>query len=275
VLAVIILVSVIEGFAGSSRKAVELAGAIAVATALLAPSNALIRLGVQTVEEISEYGKLFLPVMTASLSAEGGTITSAALYTGTVLFNSILTTGITKILIPILYAYIALSITGAAIGQHIIKDLQAFLKWLITWTLKISIYIFTGYLGITGVVSGTADAAAVKAAKIAISGAVPVIGSIISDASETILASAGIMKNTVGTYGVLVIFAICIMPFLQIGVQYLLLKAVGMIGGILGCKRTTSLVESFSVAMGYLVAMIGAVCLLLLISAVCFMKGVH
>lgn len=44
--------------------------------------------------------------------------------------------------------------------------------------------------------------------------------------------------------------------------------------GIFGAKPATDLIEDFSTAMGLLLAMTGASCLLLLISSVCFMKGV-
>ena len=274
VLVITILVSISEGIAGSSGKTIDLAGTIGVSITLLTPANALVDVGTKTVETMSEYGKLLLPVMTASLAAEGGTATSAALYTGTVLFNTILCNGITKLLIPMLYAFLALGIAKAAIDAQVLKNLQGFAKWLITWTLKISIYLFTGYLGITGVVSGTVDAAAVKATKLAVSGSVPVVGSIISDASEAILVSVGIMKNAVGTYGVLAIFAIWIGPFLQIGAQYILLKITSAVSGILGSKRIVSLIDSFCAVMGFLAAMTGTMGLLLLISTVCYMKGV-
>ena len=273
IIVIVMLISILGNLSGKSAKTVSLAGVIAIGSALLAPSGSLIKLGVETVEALSEYGKLLLPVMTAALAAEGGAATSTALYTGTVLFNSILTVAITKLLIPMLYAFIALSIAKAALNEQVLQNLHGFLKWLITWILKISIYLFTGYLGITGVISGSVDAAAVKAAKLAISGSIPVVGNIISDASETILVSAGIMKNAAGTYGMLAILATWIGPFLQIGVQYLTLKITAAVSGVFGCKQAVSLVESFSGAMGFLVAMTGTICLLLLISTVCFMKG--
>jgi stage III sporulation protein AE len=147
-------------------------------------------------------------------------------------------------------------------------------KWLMTWCLKIILYVFTGYMGITGVVSGATDAAAMKATKLTISGMVPVVGGILSDASEAILVGAGVMKNAAGIYGLLAVISICIQPFLQIGVQYLLLKLTGAVCGVLGCKEISKLIQDFSTAMGLLLAMTGSVCLLLLISIVCFMKGV-
>ena len=274
IITIVILLSFLEGTSGIATKTITVSGTIAVSTTLLSASNALINLGLDTVNEMAEYGKLLMPVMTAALAAEGGTVTSAALYSGTILFNSVLSSGAAKLLTPMLYAFMAICIAKSVIREQVLKNLYDFLKWLITWILKIAIYLFTGYLGITGVVSGTTDAAAVKATKLALSGTVPVIGNIISDASEAILVSTGVIKNATGMYGMLAILAICIGPFLRIGIQYLALKITAGLCGLFGCKNVVKLVENFSSVMGFLLATTGAVCLLLLISTVCFMKGV-
>ena len=218
VIAVSILVSILNSFASGTKRLVELVSIIAIGLILLQPANTLINLGVETITQLSEYGKLLIPVMAAALAAQGGVSSSAALYAGTVLFSSLLTALITKLLIPFLYIYLCLSVASSATGDGTLKGIQDFVKWLKTWALKIILYVFTGYMGITGVISGSADAAAIKATKLAISGAVPVVGSILSDASETILVSASLMKNAAGVYGALAIIATLAAPFLTISV---------------------------------------------------------
>lgn len=272
-IAVIILVSLLQNFSGSTKPIVELVGTLTISVLLIEPTNSLIQLGARTVVELSEYGKMLLPVMTAAMAAQGWTTSSASLYTGTVFFDSVLSSAISKLIIPMLYVYLCLCVANSTIGEEILKKLRDFVKWALTWCLKIVLYIFIGYIGISGVVSGTTDAAAVKAAKLAISGSVPVVGSIISDASEAVLVSAGVMKNSVGISGLLVIIALWIGPFLRIGVQYLLLKITAAVCGVFGTSRSAGLIQDFSDAMGLVLAMIGTVCLLLLISTVCFMKG--
>lgn len=273
-IAVVISTAILQNFTSSAKQTIDLVITVAVATILLRPSGSYISLGVQTVQELSEYGKLLLPVMTTAMAAQGAGTTSAALYTGTALFDSVLSTGITKLITPLVYMYIALCVACCALEERLLKSLRDFAKWLMTWMLKIAIYIFTGYLGITGVISGTADAAAIKAAKLTISGAVPVVGSIISDASETILVSVGVMKNAVGIYGMLAMISICIGPFLKIGIQYILLKLTAAVCCAFGNKQITELIGNFSSVMGFLLAMTGTVCLLFMISIVCFMKGI-
>jgi stage III sporulation protein AE len=82
------------------------------------------------------------------------------------------------------------------------------------------------------------------------------------------------VKNAVGVYGLIAVAAIAVGPFLRIGVQYLLLKLTAAFCGVFGSKKCSDLVGDFSSAMGILLAMTGAVCLILLISLICFMKGV-
>ncbi len=273
-IAVSIMVSVFGAFPDSAHTPVELIGTIASAMLLLKPSHTLIRLSAETVRELSDYGKLLLPVMTGAVAAQGGMTTSTALYVGTAVFDAVLCSAISGLIVPMLYVYLCLAVAGSATGQELLDKLRDFIKWLMVWCLKIILYVFVGYIGVTGVVSGTADASAIKAAKLAISGMVPVVGSILSDASETILVSAGVMKNAAGIYGLLAILCIWIGPFVRIGVQYLLLKATAAICRLFSSGRSSGLVRDFSAAMGLLAGMTGAICLLLFVSTVCFMKGV-
>jgi len=271
-IAIVLLVSILSSFSESSAGVLRLVAAIVIGLLLLEPANSLISLGTNAVIELSEYGKLMIPVMTAAVAAQGGATTSAALYTGTIFFITLLTAFITRFIIPALYIYLCLCVANCALEQDMLKQVRDFVKWLMTWSLKWVLYIFTGYISITGVISGTVDASALKAAKIGISGAVPVVGSILSDAAETILVSAGVMKNAAGVYGIFTVLAICVAPFVQIGAHYLLLKLTSAVSGVFGHKPSAELIQDFSTGMGFALAMTGTACMLLLISLVCYMK---
>ncbi len=273
VIAAVLLLSLLRSFEGAGKETVELCGIVVISLLLLKPANTLIDLGADTIRQISEYGKLLIPVMTAAMAAQGGAVSSAALYTATAFFSSILSSAVSKFLVPMVYIYILLSVVNAAAGDELMKKARDFIKWLMTWGLKLSLYLFTGYIGITGVVSGTTDQAALKATKLTISGMVPVIGGILSDASETILVSAGLVKNAAGISGMLVILALTVGPFLRIGLQYLFLKLTAAVCSMFADKKLTGIIEDFSVAMSLILAMTGTLCMMLLISVVCFLKG--
>lgn len=257
-----------------SGRTVELAGTVAVAGILLTPSASLISLGMDTAAELSEYGKLLLPVMTGAMAAQGGMTSSTALYAGTALFDTILSSLLSRLMEPMLRLFLALSLANSALSGGMLGKMRDFIKWAMGWVLKIVLYLFTGYMTVTGVVSGNADAAAVRAAKITISGAVPVVGGILSDASEAVLVTAGTLGSAAGVYGLLAVLAIFAGPFLRIGIQYLLLKGAGALCGTFGGGSASGLISDFSGAMGLLLAMVSTQTVLLMISTMCLMKGV-
>lgn len=269
-----LFVSVAHNFPGSTRQSVQLAGTVLIGFFLLKSTNSLINLGTDTIQELSQYGKLLLPVMTSALAAQGAPSTSAALYAATAAFNAVLTALLVRLLIPMVYIYLALSTANSALGEDVLKKMRDFVKWLMTWCIKIILSIFTLYISVTGVVSGTTDAAALKVTKITISGMVPVVGGILSDASEAVLVGAGIAKNAAGIYGILAIAAVFLGPFLRIGVHYLMLRASGAACAIFSPGTVSELIQDFGTAMGLLLAMAGSICLLLMISTVCFLRGV-
>lgn len=274
VIGIAMLVSLLNSFSSKTADLANMAGVLGVGAILLGTANTLIHTATQTVQQISSYGKLLLPVMTAAVAAQGGTVSSAALYTGTAFFDAVLGSVISAFVVPMVYLFLALVIGHCAIGENVLKQLRDFLKWLITWSMKTVLYIFTGYISISSLISGGTDKAALKAAKLTISSAVPVVGGIMSDASETILLGAGVVKNAAGVYGILAVLAILILPFLRVGILYLMLKLTSVICGVFSAGKINEVVQGFCDALRFLLGMTGTVSLLFLISIVCFLKGV-
>lgn len=274
VIAAVMITSVIQSFSKSQKEVCDIAGTASIAATLLLSANSMIRLGSDTVVEMTEYGKLLIPVMTAALAAQGAIGTSAALYTATMGIISLIGTAMSKLLLPMIYLFLALAIASGATGQDMLKQFRNMMKDGISWFLKTVLTIFTTYMGLTGIISGTTDNTAAKITKAAISSVVPVVGGILSDASESVLASAAMTKNAVGLYGLFAILAVFLNPFIKIGCHYLLLKATGAVCAIFGSKTMTELIGDFSTAMGLLLGITGSVCLLLLISTICFIRGV-
>lgn len=271
-LAAVMAVSLVQTVSPGIRETAQMAGVVALAGLLLLGTHSLIRLASATVLEMMAYGELLLPVMTAALAAQGGVTGSAALYAGTALFSALLQAVMGRLLVPGIYLYLALCTGSGATGEPLLKRTADQLKGAISWFLKILMMVFTTYLSLTGVVSGTTDAAALKAAKVTMSSFVPVVGGVLSDASEAVLVSAGLMKNAAGIYGILAVLALFLRPFLQIAVHNLLLKLTAAVCAVFGNPRLTGVLDAFAGALSLLLGMTGAACVMVLISTVCFMK---
>lgn len=274
-LAIATLCAVVQAMGTEKYSAAAgIVGALGMSSALVGTVESMVSLANQTIERLSEYNLCMIPVLSSTTAVSGGTSRATALYAGTMLFSQLLFALITRLLIPATYFYLALATAESALGNQTLSELREFVGWLISKTLRVLLYVFLGYMSVTGVVTGVVDTAALKATKATISGMVPVVGGIISDASESILAGAALLKGSVGVYGMVAILAICLLPFLRIGVQYLLMKLTAAVSGTVAIGCHVNLLKNFASAMGYLLAMCGTGGLLLLISCICLIQGV-
>ncbi len=252
--------------------AVSAAGALGICAAFVGEFHAMVTMAQETIQSLSGYSACLLPVLASAAAMSGNLNAAAALHAGTLLFSQLLMQLICKLLIPGVFFYLAVATAEAALSSDALKELRELIGWLISKSLRIMVYVFLAFLSVTGVIGGAADAVAVKTTKAAMSGMVPVVGGMISDASETLIAGAAVIKNSIGVFGMIAVLSICILPFLKVGIQYLLLKVTAAISGTVGLKPHISLLKNFSTAMGYLLAMCGTCGLLLLVSCVCFIK---
>ncbi|MGN8875046.1 stage III sporulation protein AE [Pseudoflavonifractor sp. HCP28S3_F10] len=245
-----------------------LAGALAVTAASVADIHALIGLGREALDRMSQFSKVLLPTMTAAAAAAGAPSGAAARQLATMLFSDVLLTLINSLLLPLVYLYVAACTAYAALGNEGLKRVGELLKWAVTSILTAVVLAFVGYLTVSGVIAGSADAVTLKAAKMTISGMVPVVGGILSDAAGTVLAGAGILRGAVGVFGMLGVLAICVAPFLQLGVHYLVYKLTAALSATVAGGRMAGLIDAIGGAFGLVLGMTGASALLLLVSMV-------
>ena len=283
-LAVVLFCSLAEGMGagGGPVDAAALVGALAVTAVAAVDANSLIGMGRQAIAHMDAFSKLLLPAVTAAASAAGrpgGAVArqlaasgapgaAAARQLATMLFSDVLLTLIDRVLLPLVYTYIAACVAWAAVGNEGIRRMAATLKWAVTTVLTGVLLLFVTYLTVSGVIAGTTDALTVKAAKFTVSSVVPVVGGILSDAAETVLAGAGVLKNTVGVFGMLVVTGICLVPFLQLGFHYLTYKVASALSATLSGSRVAALIDQIGGAFGLVLGMTGSCALLLLISMV-------
>ena len=115
------------------KKVVSLIGTVSAGVILFQPLHTFIRLGVQTITEISQYGKLLLPVMTAALAAQGAVTQSGSVYMATAFVDALLTTAISDLLVPMVYIYLCVSVGCNLWEQPLLQQIRKFLKWTVTW----------------------------------------------------------------------------------------------------------------------------------------------
>ena len=255
-------------------EAVEAAGALSITALTMTDMASMVGLGRETLMRMDMFAQSLLPVMAMLTDATGGVTAAAARQGATVLFSQLLMTAMDRLLVPLVYAYVAVSCAAAAVDSPGLQKLAALVKSAAAFLLTALLLAFVGYLTASGAIAGSVDASAVKAAKLAISRAIPVVGGVLADASETVLAGAGALRGTVGVIGLLVVLAICLTPFLRLAAQYLLYKLTAALCAAVAQSRLSRLIDAIGGAVGLVLGMTGAGALVLLISLVSAVSAV-
>lgn len=272
ILAVVMLSALFREFSGAGT-AMVLSSTLAIGMIAVGQISGFFVRAAKTVDEMTTFSGFLFTTMATATAAAGSVGKAGALYGITLAVCGGLTKLLEALLLPAISCYIALIIADNAVGDGRLKIASDTVKQLLTNGLKTGVIGFTAYLSLSGVISGNADSAAIKAAKLTISTAVPVVGSLISDASETLLVSAGLLRSSVGIFGLLGVLAVSILPFVETGASYLLLKGTSAVTGVLGEKQLAGLIGGLADAMGLLAAVTGVCALILMIGCVCFMGG--
>ncbi len=258
-----------EGF-----DAASLACASGVMLLMSGTQHSLTVLAEETLVKLQDIANALLPVLAAASLMSGQVTAAAAKYSAAALFLNVLTNLCCGFLLPLVRLYLAAAAAEAAVGNGVMNAVLGFLKWCGATVLSCLMLAFTLYLSLTSMASNAADAAIVRSTKTAVSAMLPVVGSIAGDAASSLLAAAGLIRQAVGAFGLLVISAAILAPFFQTGIRYLLLKGVAAISSELAESRMCRLLKRLSESMALLMGCIGSCGLMLFFSVYSLLRAV-
>jgi len=277
----IIVISMLMGLTSSAfegsgsdaaRRVPAMAGILAIAGVCLGSMNSLFGLVTSTLAQTDTFSKALLPTLAAAMVASGTPTSAVIKSSAIVLFSDILITIITRFLLPCTYAYLALVTANAAMANDALKGLANFIKSCITGALKLLLTLFIAYITISGTISGTSDIMIERSAKLALTGAVPVVGNIISEATQTVIAGAGILRNSIGIFGLIAVLSITISPIIVIGLNFLALKFAAAVAAPASPPGIVKYTEQLADVFSLILAMTAASALVLLIGIVSCMQ---
>ena len=223
---------------------------------------------------LSDYSKAALPVVFTAAAA-GGAVSSAATKFAAVSFAlDVLMSISQKLIIPTVNAFLAMIIANSMFPNAILNAVQKVCKWICGTLMTAMTLAFTAYINMIGAIGAAVDSSAVKTARTFISGALPVVGGMISDASAMLLSAAGVIKNCAGVYGLIAVSVMCAGPFALLSVKMLLYKGVAATADSLQISRLSALYNGMSNAMGLLLGLLGSCGIMLFISLTAGMKAV-
>ncbi len=256
-----------EGF-----DAAALAGSSAVLLLLGASQDGMTAMAEASLLKLQDVANALLPVLGSAALLSGQVTAAAAKYSAAALFLNALVNLCCSFVLPLIRLYLAAAAAEAAVGSGVMSSVLGFLKWCGTTALTCLMLGFTLYLSLTAMAANTADAAVVRSAKTTVAATLPVVGSIAGDAASSLLSAAAVIRQSLGSFGLLAVAGVLLTPFLQTGLRYLLLKGVSAVSAELAEGRISRLLGRLSDGMALLMGCIGSGALMLFFSVYSFLK---
>ena len=258
--------AMLSGTQEKNKGYVTLAAGTAILLSAVGDVDHLMGLGEQTIYDLERFSKVLLPVMAAATASMGYAGAAAVRQVSTVLVGDLLLSLIRGLLLPLIWLQLSALGAGCLLGEGRLKAIANAVRKGIVWLLGSCLTAFTLYLTVTGAVVGSVDAAALRTAKRAVAGAVPVVGGVLSAVTETVLAGAGMLRNSIGIFGILGVFAVCLLPFLRLGVQYLLFKLTAFLATAIASQPLADLLDGIGSVFGLVLGAVGSCAAVLLVS---------
>lgn len=256
------------------KEYINIAGCCAVAVSLLGDMDSIVGDTVSALNQLSDYSKAALPAIFTAAATCGALGSAPAKYAATSLALDVLMSLSQKLIIPLVYSYLALAVAGSVFPNSLLSNTARLIKWLAVTAMTAMTIAFSAYIGMTGIVAGSVDATALKTARTIISTGLPVVGGIISDASGAVLSAASVIKNSAGVFGLIVVCALCAGPFAVLSVRMFVLKAAAAASDMVPNSRLSGLIASVSSATGLLLGLLGCSGIMLFISIMSGIKAV-
>lgn len=226
------------------------------------------------INRLSDYSRAAMPAVFTAAAACGAVTSSTAKYAAACLAIDVLISAANKLVIPLIYSFLAVNFSCALFENPMLRALSRFIKWLTTTLMTGLTLAFTAYISFTAVISGSADAVAVKTAKTVISSSLPVVGGILSDTASTVLAAAAMIRNSAGVFSMIAVGAMCIGPFALLSVKMTLFKAAAAVADMMPNSRLSAMLRDTGTAVGMLLGLLGCCAIMLFVSFTAAIKAV-
>ena len=273
-LAVIVICAMTDSMYSKNNEVtsvLELVGVMAVIGILFSRILQTIEYISTTINDIGKFMLTYVPVFASIIGSSGSVSSATSYYVTLIAIAEISSLVAMNILMPVLSILLALSIIGSINSALSFSAVIESVKKGFLWIVGLIMTIFVGSITIQGIVGVSADTVTTKTAKFMLSSFVPVVGSAISEAYQTVKGSLGLIRSCVGSFGIVAVLAMIIPPLVNILTVKLSLAFSSVISDILGVNKVSSVLKSSSTVLTLAMALLLCMGLMLIISTTVMM----
>jgi len=268
ILAVIIISAALGGMeiGNSSSSAAMYATVLSVAAVICVPVFSVITASVNAMKGCAVFMIAFIPVFAVIVASAGSAVTSvsmSALLLGAAQVVSYISN---FVVVPLLGGFLSISIATSVSPLLSRSGIADGIKKLAFWIMSLLTTVFIGILSIQTAVNASADTLATKTAKFVVGSAVPVAGAVLSEALTTVTASMGMLKASVGVYGVVACCVIFLPLLTELIIWKVMLVLNAVVSDLFSQTKISALLRSVDTVVSVIIGIILLTCAMFVIS---------
>lgn len=270
-LAVILLCALFGGLDGavgnvSLRRTYRGVATLAAGGAVLTPLFSLFSQVWETVQQVTVFLTAYVPTYAAVL-VTGGRAVSAVSYQTTLLAAVQLLLWLVRVgVFPLLLVSLALGCVGAVSEGFCLHRLSDTFHKIILWMMGLFSTLFSGLLSLQQMVAVSGDTLSGRVVKFSLSSFVPVVGGVLSEAYNTVVGCSGLLRSTVGAFGVISVVLVVLPPLLTCVCWNVGLQLAGGAAAVFGLTELDTLCRTAAGAVKVLIAVLAVFALLMILS---------
>jgi len=265
---ILLLLAVAESLApkdGKLNGTVRFIGGALLIVSIVSPLAAVLNAAAAALRLSADFMLLLIPALTAVVAAAGNPL--LALNSRTLAFAA--AQAIARLadgfLLPLTGLSLAASIAGTLAPEYKLHSLSQTLHKTAAWVLSCAAALFSGFLGLRGVLANAADSMTVRGIKLAMKSAVPIVGGALSEAYASIAGSLSLLKNAIGIFGILALALLNLPVLAELLLWIAAFKAAGLAAQLLALEGLDELLEGFARALVLLAVLVLLAALLMMV----------
>ena len=257
----------------SAAKTAVYATALACAAIICAPVLSVISAATEAMKGCAVFMTSFVPVFAVITTASSAPATAASMSTLLLGASQAVSFIANFVVVPLMSGYMAISLSASVSPVIANSSIANGIKKLGYWIMSLLTTVFIGILSIQTSVNAAADTLSIRAAKFIIGSSVPVAGTVVSEALTTVTASMGLLKSTVGVYGVIACCAIFLPLIAELLMWRIMTVLTAIVSDLFSQGKISALLRSVDTVLSLLIGIILLTCVMFVISLAVVIKA--
>ena len=230
--------------------------AFAACAALIIPVAGCIKNVARAAESSTVLMLSFVPVFAGIMLVSGQAVTAASYQSAMLFAVELISIAATELIVPLMTVSLALSATGSVTPDLKLGAAGGLINKSCGWLLGIAATVFTGLMAVQGLISAAADDLTTRTVKFSLGAFVPVVGSALGEALNTVRGCLSLLKSTLGGFGVIAIALIALPPIIECVIWLITLGFLNMAAEMFSLSSVSALFKAVQGVLKTLVAVL-------------------